>query len=66
MKLEIIFRQRAEMGSLLSNRGIKFLFYMIDFYTKYAWIELLNNKKANLFFMDLLKQQTNLKVNQKK
>ena len=35
------------MGSLSSkNRSVKYLFFVIDIFTKYAWIKPLKNKKA--------------------
>ena len=33
-----------------SNHGVKHLFYMIDVFVKYAWVKLLNDKKAKTFF----------------
>ena len=36
------------MGSLSSfNGGAKYLLYVIDIFTKYAWVKLLKDKKAN-------------------
>ena len=33
-----------------SNHSVKHLFYMIDVFVKYAWVKLLNDKKAKTFF----------------
>ena len=36
----------AEMGSISSkNQGIKYLLCVINFYSKYAWVKLLKEKK---------------------
>ena len=45
-----------EMGSLFSlNRGVKYLLFVIDVFTKYSWVKPLNDKKLKQYFMVLLK-----------
>ena len=44
------------MGSLFSlNRGVKYLLFVIDVFTKYSWVKPLNDKKLKQYFMVLLK-----------
>ena len=44
------------MESLFSkNRNVKYLFCVIDVFTKYAWVKPLKNKKVKQFLMFLLK-----------
>ena len=43
------------MGSLTSvNRGVKYLFCVIDIFTKYAWVKPLKDKKARTVLHDLI------------
>lgn len=44
-----------EIELLLSNRGIKSIFCMIDVYLKYVWIKMVKDKKTKWFFINLLK-----------
>ena len=47
----------AEMGSLSSkNKNVKYLLCVIDVFTKYAWVKLLNNKKGKTVLNILLKK----------
>ena len=46
----------AEMGSLSSlDWGIKYLFCMIDVFTKYAWVKSLKDKEAETVLNDFIK-----------
>ena len=45
-----------EMGSLFSlNRGVQYLLFVIDVFTKYSWVKPLSDKKLKQYFMVLLK-----------
>ena len=49
------------MGSLSSkNKNVKYLLCVIDVFTKYAWVKLLNNKKGKTVLNILLKKEMNL------
>ena len=44
------------MGSMSSfNRGVKYLLYVIDVYTKYAWVKSLKDDKAKIVLHGFLK-----------
>ena len=45
----------AEMASLYyKNQGVKYLLYVINVFTNYAWGKVLKDKKLKQFFMVLL------------
>ena len=49
------------MGSLSSkNKNVKYLLCVIDVFTKYAEVKLLNNKKGKTVLNILLKKEMNL------
>ena len=37
------------------NRGVKYLLYVIDVYTKYAWVKSLKDEKAKIVLHGFLK-----------
>ena len=46
----------AEMGLLSSNnKNVKNLLFVIDLFTKYAWVKLLNNEKGKTVLIALTK-----------
>ena len=48
-KDNILAADLAEMGSLSSkNKNVRYLLFVIDVFTKYAWVKLLKDKKGKI------------------
>ena len=54
----------AEMGSISSTKqGIKYLLCVINFYSKYAWVKLLKEKKTKTVPRGFIEIVMNINVN---
>ena len=52
------------VSASFKNRGVKYLLFVIDVFTKYTWVKLLKKTKAKTVLHGFIEMTKNLKVNQ--